>query len=281
MVMPSPLNGIETSWFWFCSILITSTHHFPQKLFFSIWHPHVWYENKQTIEIWTWEKLASEAATRPTFLIILTKYRTQINISFVNKMQNYKHLGFEETTSREFTGWEGRGAMGGCADLQVLMRMLGVWIWGGMGVCIWGWVCEYEDGGVYMRMGVWIWGGCVHMREGGMNTWTGKGQLWYWGPGCSSTCPFASAVFQDTQKPRNNCFFCFITKRRELFNSQVLVESATGQYTQNNWGSREKQPITAKYEAWAFLLERFVMCNIFPKSGSFTGETQRRRATTP
>ena len=38
-------------------------------------------------------------------------------------MQNYKHLGFDETTSREFTGWEGRGAMGGCADLQVHMRM--------------------------------------------------------------------------------------------------------------------------------------------------------------
>ena len=56
-------------------------------------------------------------------MIILTKYTTQINISFVNKMQNYKHLGFEETTSREFTGWEGRGAMGGCADLQVHMRM--------------------------------------------------------------------------------------------------------------------------------------------------------------
>lgn len=29
-------------------------------------------------------------------------------------------LGFEETTSREFTGWEGRGAMGGCADLKSL-----------------------------------------------------------------------------------------------------------------------------------------------------------------
>ena len=51
-------------------------------------------------------------------------------------MQNYKHLGFEETTSREFTGWEGRGAMGGCADLQVHVRM----------------GCEYEDGGVNMRM---------------------------------------------------------------------------------------------------------------------------------
>ena len=47
-----------------------------------------------------------------------TIYKTDIEPERSSPVKLLPDLGFEETTSKEFTGCEGRGAMGGCTDLR-------------------------------------------------------------------------------------------------------------------------------------------------------------------
>ena len=66
-----------------------------------------------------------------------------------------------------------------------------------------GWEFAYEDGCVNMRTGCTYEG--RRDEQGKVNFVIGA-----LAAQCSSICPFASAVFQDTQgitKPSNNCFF--------------------------------------------------------------------------
>ena len=65
------IDGHEVTIKWYRNKLILILQRFDYvhsllltEAFFSIWHPNVWYENKQTNKQ-TWEELASEAATRP------------------------------------------------------------------------------------------------------------------------------------------------------------------------------------------------------------------------